>query len=112
MHNRYKEIANLTDNPIELSKKVFGSILIYLEEYKDTSRTKEMRRHSLMCASEITHWVLNAMQAHSDSFEKDLVCYGVEKVYVNIQEALGDFNKVHSVSDSIGFLRILSTGSK
>lgn len=108
MNNIYNRIAVQTAAPEEFSQKVFGSILIYLQEYKDTSRSKAYRKIALESAFQITDWVISVIEHHTDTFERELVHFGFTKIFKTITEALSDFDKVYDVNDSIGFLKILS----
>lgn len=106
MINAYKQQAQY-DNKQELSKNVFKSILLYLEDYKDTSKTKDDRKRSIDSAFTITEWVVHEMQQHVQSFEQEIVLHGFNNILSNILAAKNDFSKVQDVKDSIGFLKIM-----
>lgn len=108
MNNPYAAVGIQTSTPEELSHKVFNSILLYLQEYKDTSRNKIERKKSLDAACVITEWVVHSIQNHADTYEKELVHYGLNKIYDTISKARLDFDKVYDVNDALGFLKILT----
>jgi len=107
MIKTYQRVANETDIPAELSRRVFYSIRLYLQEYRDTSRTKEDRKKSIDAAYVITEWVVQEIVKHIDSFEKDLIYFGFCKIFATVAQAKTDFSKVQDVTESIGFLKIL-----
>lgn len=93
--------------PEELSRNVFKSIRLYLEDYKDTSKTKAERKHAIESALTIVQWCVMKMQFRVDSFEKEIVLYGFAKVLETVAVASNDMSRVYDVRESIGFLKII-----
>lgn len=108
MIKAYSSVAAQTATPAELNRQVFNSIKLYLQEYKDTSRTKEDRKKAIESALVIADWVLDECMHHAETTEQLVLMYGIGRVHNLVTQASNDMSKVYDVSDAIGFTRILS----
>lgn len=107
MTNPYQVQSIRGSTPEALNKTVLTSICLYLQDYKDTSKTKEDRKISLRSAQTIIDWLIFETRPRINSFETEILYFGYCKIQSSINEAIVDFNNVYNMNDSIGFLKIL-----
>jgi len=103
----YKKVQDVTG--VQADARLFRSAKIYLEEYKDTSKTKEDRMKALMAAATLIEWVVNNVLIHTN--EKDvgsvLFSAGIRHVMFQIELAKTDRNTLYDFKESIGFLSVV-----
>jgi DNA polymerase I-like protein with 3'-5' exonuclease and polymerase domains len=105
--NPYKQIQAQTDTPAQLNKKIFASIRMYLQAYKDTSSTKQARLESLEKAKIIVEHIVIDLNPRIQGIEADILYFGFLRISQKISVALIDTSHVYDVNDEIGFLTIL-----
>jgi hypothetical protein len=90
------------------TKRIFYSVRLYLQEYKDTSRSKAERLKSLKAADTLIDWVISDVLKYSnDDIAAKMFSMGVYNISNNIKGALAVPSKLVDMQDAIGFLLIL-----
>ena len=107
--NSYSSVAAQTSTPEELTYLVFNSIKLYLQDYKDTSKTKAERKRAIESARIILEWTLEQCVLFSKTEDEYILMYGLNKMKSVVVAACLNTDKVYDVSDAIGFTRILSS---
>jgi len=107
--NPYSSVAAQTSTAEELNYLVFNSIKLYLQDYKDTSKTKADRKRAIESARTILEWTLEQCSLFAKTTDEYVLMYGLNKVKVIVLSACDNTDKIYDVSDAIGFMRILSS---
>lgn len=86
---------------------MFRSVRLYLQDYKNTSLTKDVRLIAVMKAGVILEHVIINLNDEVQAELLNILISGFNKILLLIKQAEMDPNVLIDMNDSIGFLKIL-----
>lgn len=107
----YKKVGAVGMTPKELNRNIFGSIALYLQDYKMTSNSKEFRIDALSKALVLIHFILPHYEEFSKYPEGKLIYEPLRNLAVQVTLAINIPNKITNFDDAIGFMRTLRSES-
>ena len=102
----YNKVTDLTG--AQPTKQLFSSIRLYLQDYKDTSNSKEERLKALKDADTLTDWVISDVLIYGkEDVGSKMFSIGIYNISNTIKAALVNPQTLFDVKDAIGFLSII-----